>query len=126
MGERSRRPEIADAQRLLDRERATHDLLVDRFDASVGEGAVGQLEDSCEDRSLSVRRVDRTTGLLLDLAHLDNDLGPLVEELYERTVERIDPGAKWREFIVRRVVAHRRMIEGLWRAAQREAVRFRG
>ena len=93
VGERTLRPEVGDAERFFEGERAGHEFAVDGFEAGVGkrsaDGAVGGA-DAFEDDFFAVGGVDGRAGLVLDFADVDDDAGAGVEEFDDSVIEFID------------------------------------
>ncbi len=86
--------EIDDAERLLQGERAAHQLAPDRLEGAVGQRPLAQPADLLQDRLFPVRCVDRSAAGVLDLADLHDDLGSLVEQIDDLSIELVNPLAQ--------------------------------
>ena len=83
-------PEIGDGHRLLQRQRAGHDLAINGPQRSFVIGPGFMLADALQHRPFPVRRVDFLAGLELDLADLQDMPGALVQQLDDLRVEFVN------------------------------------
>ena len=75
---------------LLEAERAGHEFTVDALEGTIGQRAGVRFGDLVEYLGLAVGGIDWQLGGPLEAAHLDHQLSPVVEQLHEPFVQRID------------------------------------
>ena len=90
MGESGFRPEIGNGHRFFQRERAGHDLTINRPQRFVRDGPVIQFANALEDRPLTMRRVNFFAGLELDVADLRAHVRALVQQLDDLGVQLVN------------------------------------
>jgi hypothetical protein len=90
MRERGLRAEVGDGHRLLQRQRAGHDLAVNRAQLLVGHRSLVETADAVEDGAFAVRRVNLLAGLELDVADGQPVTRALVEQPHDLLVQPVN------------------------------------